>query len=568
MEHDYEGCSNYIQRVTDIYVAIKDKTIKKTYTSQKISYTLSDKDKVAMAFFLGGFFTNSKIKDYLYESSDINLNRLMSFVNLGQDELKKLPNKEDYDLVYANSNMVSIFREMIINLGSRYRINKICPELLYLSLGFTNFSEANFYNLLSQKCNLNCLTFSKHSIFRKLEEYLLQNELVTPLSKQEREKIKEIPEKILESKVLDKPKKYDKYLQKIPEDLPDPELMPVGFLGKDKSHLWQILEDILKKFIGQEETTENLFYNIVNNQQLASLEELSDGERSIIFLDGPTGTGKTAITREITKKLNIPFTATSIVNYSSTGYVGGDVTDTLVDLYHKAGDNVSLAQRGIVVLDELDKLATSKDGLEMKKAVQQQLLDFLGGGKYTIDVGDNLFDKKKIEFDTSKLTFVCLGALSNLREEKQDKKISLGFSATEETDKDKSNYSITPDDLIGIGLERELVGRFNTYLHTNDYSKEDLIRILKESSISPLIGLEKWINMNGKTLEIDEEAYEAISEHAYNLNTGARSLQTVINNIRTYYMKEVLRGDSPVIHLDKYTINKINENSVNRRVRG
>ena len=312
---------------------------------------------------------------------------------------------------------------------------------------------------------------------------------------------------------------------------------------------------------------ENLFYNIVNNQQLSTLSEIADGERSIIFLDGPTGTGKTAITREITQKLNIPFTSTSIVNYSSTGYVGGDITDTLVDLYHKAGDNVSLAQRGIIVLDELDKLATGSDGLEMKKAVQQQLLDFLGGGKYIIDVGENLFDKKKIEFDTSKLTFVCLGALSNLREEKQESKRSLGFS-TEVEEKDKANYSITPDDLIGIGLERELVGRFNTYLHTNDYSKEDLVRILKESSISPLIGLEKWINMNGKTLEIDEDAYDAIAEHAYNLNTGARSLQTVVNNIRTYYMKEVLRGNSPIVHLDKDTINRINENSINRRVRG
>ena len=566
MEHDYEGCSNYIQRVTDIYVAIKDKTIKKTYTSLKIPYTLTDKDKVAVAFFLGGFFTNSKIKDYLYEANDVNLNRLMSFACLEQQELKKLPSKEDYDVVYASSSMVSFFREMIVNIGSQYRINKICPELLYLSLSFTNFSEANFYNLLAQKCGLNCLTFSKHSIFRKLEDYLIKNEFVIPLSEQEKERFKGIPEMLVEKTSI-QPRRYDKYLKKPVEDLPDPELLPVSFLSKDKSHLWQILDDILKKFIGQEETVENLFYNIVNNQQLSTLSEISDGERSIIFLDGPTGTGKTAITREITQKLNIPFTSTSIVNYSSTGYVGGDITDTLVDLYHKAGDNVSLAQRGIIVLDELDKLATGSDGLEMKKAVQQQLLDFLGGGKYIVDVGENLFDKKKIEFDTSKITFVCLGALSTLREEKQDTKRSLGFS-TESKDEDKTNYSITPDDLIGIGLERELVGRFNTYLHTNDYSKEDLVRILKESSISPLIGLEKWINMNGKTLEIDEDAYEAIAEHAYNLNTGARSLQTVVNNIRTYYMKEVLRGDSPVVHLDKDTINKINENSINRRVRG
>ena len=96
---------------------------------------------------------------------------------------------------------------------------------------------------------------------------------------------------------------------------------------------WDILDEVQNKFVGQEIVTESLFYNIINNQQLSKLPELPDGQRSIIFLDGPTGTGKTAITREITSKLDIPFTASSVVNYSSTGYVGSDITDTLKDLY-------------------------------------------------------------------------------------------------------------------------------------------------------------------------------------------------------------------------------------------
>ena len=116
---------------------------------------------------------------------------------------------------------------------------------------------------------------------------------------------------------------------------------------------------------------------------LVQNEEMPDGQRSIIFLDGPTGTGKTAINREITEKLGIPFTATSVTNYSSTGYVGGDITDVLKELYKKANGDIEKAQRGIVIFDEFDKIAYSRSGgLEMKRAVQQQLLDFLGGGKY------------------------------------------------------------------------------------------------------------------------------------------------------------------------------------------
>ena len=201
----------------------------------------------------------------------------------------------------------------------------------------------------------------------------------------------------------------------------------------------------------------------------------------------------------------------------------------------------------------------------MKRAVQQQLLDFMGGGKYTIHVGKGFYDGRTVEFDTSKLTFICLGALSGLRETKTEKKQSLGFSSSEESD--IQEYTITPQDLMGIGLERELVGRFNTYLHTEEYSKEDLLRILKESTISPIVGFTKWVEANGKKLEIEDGVYEAIVDAAYELNTGARSLQTVMNNIRTHYIKPVMRGTEEVIYLDLETVININKSMVTRKGR-
>ena len=339
----------------------------------------------------------------------------------------------------------------------------------------------------------------------------------------------------------------------------------------EKSHesIWEKLDKIQHKFIGQERLAKELFFNIINNQYLAEQEEITDGERSIIFLDGPTGTGKTAITREITKLLNIPFTSTSITNYSSAGYVGGNLTDTLVDLYKKSGGDLKKAEKGIIVLDEFDKIVShSLNGLEMKRAVQQQLLDFLGGGKYIINVGDKK-EEKQVEFDTSRITFVCLGALTDLRTQKTDKRFSLGF-ASDSTSQSKNDgtYTITPQDLIDLGLERELVGRFNTFLHTDEYDRAALERILRESTISPTKSFEKLLSSHRISLEVDDNVYGAIANSAYELNTGARSLQTVMNNIRTRYLEEIITGKSKNIHLTKDNVETIVQDTMNRRERG
>ena len=320
----------------------------------------------------------------------------------------------------------------------------------------------------------------------------------------------------------------------------------------------KMLTSIQQKFIGQEEAAKLLFLNIIKNQKLANLQNIPSGTRSIMFIDGPSGTGKTAITKDITDNLGLPFVATSITNYSATGYVGGNITDILKELYIKAGGDLEKAERGIVVLDELDKIVNSgRNDLVMKSAVQHQLLDFLGGGKYTIEVDKG----KTVDFDTSKLTFVCLGALTNLRNSKMQvsSKRPIGFNVKYDDKKDAKDYSITPDDLIKIGFEKELVGRFNTYVHTKDYSKDDLKKILLESKISPLIGFKTLVSSFGKKLVIDDEAYNLIAEAAHDLNTGARSLQTVVNNLNSQYLEELLMGLEDEIHIREEDVKRINE---------
>ena len=505
-----------------------------------------------MALFIAGKLVDGNLKVIFSQYDDIRLDNLFEFIGIQESEITSVEDRK-YDEFFDKKiklDLISIIKERYFGKN----INFITPEVIVESLQNID-SSSDILDYFAEKYKLSGVVSGiyEHSIFNALENYNLENGSISDNNSTKRNKVgsgsllfatsslKSVYQNLLmQTKGSKKTTKID-------------------------DSVWLLLDDIQKKFIGQEGAAEGLFYNIVNNQQLAEMEDIPDGQRSIIFLDGPTGTGKTAITREITDKLGIPFTSSSVTNYSSTGYVGGDITDVLKELYRKANGDLESAQRGIIVFDEFDKIAYSRSGgLEMKKAVQQQLLDFLGGGKYNIRVGGSIFDTSEIEFDTSKLTFVCLGALTDLRSKKTETRTSIGFGQTSESPVEQY-YEITPQDLMSIGLERELVGRFNTYLHTDDYSKESLERILRESTISPLIGFRKWIESQGKQLVVDDDVYGLIAEQAYNLNTGARSLQTVMNNIRTPFIKEVLRGTNNTIHLD---IIKAKGQTINRIRRG
>ena len=557
-----EEMKNYLNKAMDIYSTIKDKSIEKTIDNYSIKtvhikdiHYFTKEDKKILSLFTASFLVEGDLKQILDEFDEIKTEDLLSFIDLKETEINTLEENE-YSSFYEKYFKLELLK-MTDESKIFYKINSITPEVIYILLGRPQINGNKILDYLSSMYDLGSRWISDHpsfetvKIFAKSKGYIKDKEFNrnSPMpflsyhyknnffKENTQEPIVETSEKEENNEVKD----------------------------FDDEKIWSILDEIQKKFIGQEEVCENIFYNIINNQELAKRNDVSDGERSIIFLDGPTGTGKTAITKEITDKLGIPFTSTSVTNYSSTGYVGGDITDVLKDLYEKSGNDKELAQKGIIVLDEFDKLAyKSESGLSMKKAVQQQLLDFMGGGKYKISTGYGFFGGMDIEFDTSKITFVCLGALSDLRSKKTEKKQPLGFG---NYDNNNNVYNITPQDLIEIGLERELVGRFNTYLHTEEYSKANLYKILTESTISPLLGFRKWIESKNKNLEIEDGVLEAIVDAAYELNTGARSLQTVMNNIRTNYLKEVLRGKEEVVFLDLDTVKKTNEFAFSRKSR-
>lgn len=548
----------FLNKAMDIYSIIKDKSLNRTVKDiiGTKDYEFTKLDKKVLALFIAGLLMEGNLKEIFSQYDDIKLDNLFDFIGIKESDITPIEDEKYEEFFDKNIklDLVTILKER--NLGNT--INFVTPEVVISSLRHISLSGSNILEYYKDKYNLKSggIFISEHPLFRALENYTLLDGSVSKKDSPKGNNVglgsslfatsplkKGDPKPLIQTQKQQKTVKFD-------------------------DSVWQLLDEIQRKFIGQEVAAEGLFYNIINNQLLAEMEDIPDGQRSIIFIDGPTGTGKTAITREITEKLGIPFTSSSVTNYSSTGYVGGDITDVLKELYRKADGDLEKSQRGIIVFDEFDKIAYSRSGgLEMKKAVQQQLLDFLGGGKYNIRVGNSIFDMNEIEFDTSKLTFVCLGALTDLRSKKTETRQTIGFGQTSQSSEEQT-YSITPQDLMSIGLERELVGRFNTYLHTDDYSKESLEKILRESTISPLIGFKKWIEARGKQLIIDEKVYGLIAEQAYELNTGARSLQTVMNNIRTSFIREVLRGTDNTIHLDSETVIKANGQTMNRKGRG
>lgn len=535
----------YLNIAMSIYSAIstKQSSMKVRKFGEEIDYKMTNLDKKILSLFIAAFFIKGNIKQMLDEYELADLEKLFSFVNLKKEEIKML--EDDYAKFYENH-----FKLDLINIiKSGYPISK--PNIINLGVIFHCFGDVNVAesDILNYFCNfagIKQFWLNANQFFNSLESYLILNNYISK-NTLENDSGKSQQVKVNKSKEQ--------------EELASRKIYPFIDINS-------IVGELKRKFIGQEVASENLFYNILNNLSLANLNNIPDGQRSIIFMDGPSGTGKTAITKEITQKLGVPFVASSITKYSSSGYVGSDLTELLASLYKNSGENLDKAERGVIVLDEFDKITySSNGGLEMKKAVQQELLDFLGGGTYLINVGESRVFSDKIEFDTSKLTFICLGALTDLRTNKTTKKRPLGFNSNF-TNEDVTTYTITPQDLINIGLEKELVGRFNTYLHTNDYSKEDLMRILKESSISPLLGFKMWIERNGKSLVIDDNVYEIIVDKAYELNTGARSLQTIMNTIRTPFIKEVLGKETNTIYLDSNTVKRICDQSISRGSRG
>ncbi len=323
-----------------------------------------------------------------------------------------------------------------------------------------------------------------------------------------------------------------------------------------KEDLIKIKKEIRKKVIGQDKAIDDIVNNIYFNQRIISLNN-KDMLRSKanILMDGSTGTGKTFILEEVASMLSLPIVVTGATKYSSVGYKGDDITNILYKLLDKSDGNLELAERGIVAFDEFDKLGVSSDqDIAMRRAVQQELLTFISGSTFDVDYKGTTYS-----FDTSKLTFIGMGAFTNLRERKISEnekkyKSSIGFSSSNE-DEIKREYSITKDDYINEGLERELVGRFSCLTYTNDLTVKDMERILTESLTNPLEALRTLGTICDCEVIVSPDLIHEIAKRAFETNTGARGLNEIVQSLKDVVANDLLNSVGKIEitteHLDK-----------------
>ena len=276
-------------------------------------------------------------------------------------------------------------------------------------------------------------------------------------------------------------------------------------------------------------------------------------QKSNILLTGPSGCGKTQLARTIAKLLNVPFYCGDATKITQAGYVGDDVDSLLQGLLDKAGWNVEKAQWGIIVIDEIDKIArkSGSRGAGYRdvsgEGVQQALLKLIEGGEVTVAKGKGVKmadpnQQSTVTIDTTNILFIGMGSFDGIQEvvnERANKKASVGFGSDHKSSKEmeiKDVYiNLTEDDILSFGIIPELAGRLPVLTGVEALNKEEMVRILTEPK-DAIIRQEQWIyKQSGVELVFTPEALEAIADKAIQKKTGARALRGIVTHLLLDY---------------------------------